>query len=181
MILPNSLLQQLNIEQNCQNDYFLHANDAFDKLSDITEEQYFSDYVSILANTIERYYKGFLYAMDQIVPDYHLPTFTDAKGHTQTILEAKGHNLLVFKNEIKNNFTVFPFKNRQDWVEEKQFLRDLHALYTGARYIEYPTFQEFQAILVYAKNEKKLLDEYMNAKRYVADFHIDKDDDLDYS
>ena len=135
------------------NPYFYHAQSSYESLNKVTENTYCYDHVSMVANTLERLYKGFLQSASEKCDWYSLPS--------PRFLSAD-HDILGMVLEIKQNFPdVFPRQDRHSWRETKTFLRDLRSEYTSARYSTYPTYQEFVSLRSYMNSQYELITSYL--------------------
>lgn len=131
------------------NSYFYHAQEAFKALQRVTASTYCSDYFSMAVNTLERFYKGFLYYQAENTEWYDLPS--------PKFLTAD-HDILGMVTEIRKHFPeAFPVNSKEEWEETKKFLRDLRAEYTASRYTSYPTYDEFDAIRKYTQRQMSKL------------------------
>lgn len=170
MNIPSSITNLVKEKAGpMDNAYFYHATSAYESLKKVTEKTYCYDHVSMVANTLERLYKGFLMSASEKCDWYSLPS-----SH---FLSAD-HDILGMVLEIKQNFLdVFPRQDRQSWRDTKAFLRDLRNEYTAARYNSYPTYQEFVSIRNYLNDQYNLITSYLKendlSKQDENEFSID--------
>lgn len=170
MNIPSSITSLVKEKAGpMDNVYFYHAISAYESLSKVTEKTYCYDHVSMVANTLERLYKGFLMTASEKCDWYSLPS--------ARFLSAD-HDILGMVLEIKQNFPdVFPRQDRQSWRETKSFLRDLRQEYTSARYTSYPTYQEFVALRGYLQSQYNLISTYVTendlSKQEENEFSVD--------
>lgn len=171
MNIPSSI--QNRIKENSgplENTYFFHAKSAYTALNKVTEATYCYDHVSMVANTLERIYKGFLQSAADHCEWYSLPS--------ERFLSAD-HDILGMVLEIKQNFPdVFPRYDRQQWREMKGFYRDLRSEYTAARYTSYPTYKDFVTLRSYMQSQYNLITSYLKENSFQN--QMDNEYSVDY-
>lgn len=156
MNIPSNLLK-IN-KTPLDNFYFYKADEAFEKLKNIKESGYFDDLMANAINTLERYYKGFLYAASEYDENYSLPRADYLKND---------HDLIKLVREIQNNYPeVFPYQSRAEWSETSSFLRSLRHAYTAVRYSENSSYQEFQQLMTYIEFQKENIVDYIKDKGF---------------
>ncbi len=162
MQIPKEIISK--IEQNTDimdNNYFNHAVSALNSMNKLTEDNYSYDDMSKAANTLERVYKGFLYAAELKCDWYSLPYKNFLK---------EDHDILGMLEEIKKNFKeVFPREDRESWRATKNFLRDLRREYTSSRYDSYPTYDEFKVVLRYVNTQYEYIKDYIEKTKFKDD------------
>lgn len=89
------------------------------------------------------------------------------------------HDIYGMMAEIKTNFPdLFPYQSREEWRQTKNFLRDLRSEYSAARYSSYPTYEEFNIIRQYVKNQFTLIEEYLKEGKLLK--NTEKEIPLDF-
>ena len=174
MNIPSDVINIINKNSGpLNNNYLIHAKNALEVLNKVTKDTYCYDHMSMVINTLERYYKGFLKASTDICDWYNLPD--------EEFL-AVGHNLLKLVVEIKHSFSnVLPRTNWEEWQKTKDFLRDLRLEYTNSRYNTCPSYEEFKTVLEYKNDQKSRLMEYLNNKVLETSKEVETDIDEDES
>lgn len=171
MVIPSTIINSVKENSDLMdNRYFSHAIMALKSLDAVKEDIYCPDFVSMAANTLERIYKGFLDTASTHCDDYQLPSlnFLDVD-----------HDIYGMMAEIKTNFPdLFPYQSREEWRQTKNFLRDLRSEYSAARYSSYPTYEEFNIIRQYVKNQFTLIEEYLKEGKLLK--NTEKEIPLDF-
>lgn len=168
MNIPSNILHSVKKTSNpLENRWFLHAENALQSLNKVSTETYCYDDISRCANVLERLYKGFLQAANDHCDFYSLPT--------PDFLNCD-HDILGMVLEIKQNFTdVFPYMDRSDWRETKNFYRDLRQAYTESRYLTYPSYEEFSQLREYTNQQWDLITLYIKEGKLTNDYDFGLD------
>lgn len=153
----------MQLEQNLYtNDMLKHALDSFNALSSITPNTYCSDYAAQLANTLERFYKGFILYAEQNIPTMTIPYYTNSFGENVSLID-HSHNLIRLKTYLHKQFPGY-FHLRDSLEQQKQYknLARLTHIYTDSRYTEFVPYKEFSKLRRMVADEKQYLDFMMN-------------------
>lgn len=145
-----------------ENNYFRHANSSWKRLSMVAEKklEYIPDDFSTLVNTLERYYKGFLKAME-LHTNYSLPRVKHHENDVEYFLK-RDHYLKGLVKEIESNFiNISPTYTVEQRVEHDKFLVTLQWEYTNARYTTEPSFDDFFKVYQFVSKQKDALYEYI--------------------
>lgn len=150
-----------------ENRWFIHAEKALNSINCVTTSNYCYDDISRCANTLERLYKGFLQAANDHCDFYSLPS--------PDFLNAD-HDILGMVLEIKQHFTdVFPYMDRSDWREMKNFYRDLRKVYTESRYMTYPSYEEFLQLKEFTNQQFEMIYSYIKEGKLTKDYDFELD------
>lgn len=148
------------------NDYFYHAEENWTRLEAIVAKRipYISSDFSMLVNTLEMYYKGFLKSMSDNVKGYSLPEIPNHKDDNEYFLK-KDHHLAGLVEEIEDHFlNISPTYTKKDRRDHDRFLNDLQWEYTKARYTTYPSFEDFKKVYQFASNQRNSIRDYITDK-----------------
>ncbi len=156
MNIPQYLIDEINKNSDpLDNHYFLHAFSALDSINRVDEKTFCFDDMCRAINTLERLYKGLLYAADCKLSWYHIP------DSTPNFLRSD-HNLIRIFREIVENFPkAFPRQSHNEWQKTKDLLYRLRKSYTASRYDDYPTYEEFDAVRTYVNDHKDIIVNYI--------------------
>ncbi|MCR5202473.1 MAG: hypothetical protein K6D02_05230 [Lachnospiraceae bacterium] len=156
MNILQHLIDEINKKSDpLENHYFIHAFSALEALNRVDKNNFCYDDVSRAVYTLERLYKGFLYAAQENLGWYRVP---DTQFLTQQ------HDLSVLFKEIMNcSPYVFPRQNRYEWEETQQFLKDLSNACFESRYTTYPTYEEFDSIRKFVNYQKKIIETFIKS------------------
>lgn len=149
MIIPESITKMIE-KSPLDNNYFYHADENMSRLALVYNEEvsYISSDMSLLVNTLEMYYKGFLQSKLDAGIGYKLPT-----GFL-----TENHDLFKLADEITNNFfPLFSKDSIRDINEAENFYRTLRRHYTTARYTHYPVFSEYKQVYDFVLQHKNLV------------------------
>lgn len=151
MILPESAPMQ---EKDYP--YLNHANAMWKRLGMIRNGtiEYCSDDYAALANTLERFYKGFLQIQMDLNPDYKLP-----KGYL-----TNDHDLVKLVKKISAFVPLYKLSTPEECQIRNKFLMEFRRAYSQARYnVEIP-FEQFCQVYDLVAEQKKILDDYLAAR-----------------
>lgn len=151
MILPESAPMQ---EKDYP--YLNHANAMWKRLGIIRNGtiEYCSDDYAALANTLERFYKGFLQIQMDLNPDYKLP-----KGYL-----TNDHDLVKLVKKISVFVPLYKSSTPEECQIRNKFLMEFRRAYSQARYsVEIP-FEQFCQVYDLVAEQKKILDDYLAAR-----------------
>lgn len=151
MILPESAPMQ---EKDYP--YLNHANAMWKRLGMIKNGaiEYCSDDYAALANTLERFYKGFLQIQMDLNPDYKLP-----KGYL-----TNDHDLVKLVKKISVFVPLYKSSTPEECQIRNKFLMEFRRVYSQARYsVEIP-FEQFCQVYDLVAEQKKILDDYLAAR-----------------
>lgn len=149
MIIPDSITKMIQ-KKPTDNNYFYHADENMKRLSEIYEGKvsYISSDLSLLINTLEMYYKGYLQSKLDEGIGYKLPA-----GFL-----TENHDLFKLADEITDNFIpLFSKDTVGDINSAENFYRHLRHYYTAARYTEYPNYSEFKEVYEFVLAHKNLV------------------------
>ena len=152
MILPQSApTQKVN-----DNHYLKHARDMWKRLGLVRKGtlEYCSDDYAALANTLERFYKGFLQVQLDNNPDYVLP-----KGYL-----TNDHDLVKLVKKISAFVPLYKTETQEDYKIRNTFLFDLRKAYTQARYTVEIPYTQFCQVYDLVAEQKKILEDFLSAK-----------------
>ena len=151
MILPESAPTQ---EKDYP--YLNHANAMWKRLGIVRNGtiEYCSDDYAALANTLERFYKGFLQIQMDLNPDYKLP-----KGYL-----TNDHDLVKLVKKISVFVPLYKSSTPEECQIRNKFLMEFRRAYSQARYnVEIP-FEQFCQVYDLVAEQKKILDDYLSAR-----------------
>lgn len=151
MILPESAPMQ---EKDYP--YLNHANAMWKRLGMIRNGtiEYCSDDYAALANTLERFYKGFLQIQMDLNPDYKLP-----KGYL-----TNDHDLVKLVKKISVFVPLYKSSTPEECQIRNKFLMEFRRACSQARYnVEIP-FEQFCQVYDLVAEQKKILDDYLSAR-----------------
>ena len=155
MLIPEEALKAIK-KTVLDNHYFYHADEFMARLELVYLEKvpYISPDLSNLINTLELYYKGFLYSKQEQLESYKFASPDFLK---------KDHDLFKFAEDINNNFIdLYDISARR---QMRQFYLDLKHKYTSNRYTDYSTIDDFKQLYVYVKSQEKILKDSLLEKR----------------
>jgi len=155
MIIPNCVLETVK-KMPLDNHYFYHAEDAWERATDIYNGQikFYSDDISLLINTLERYYKAFLQAKKDEDPSYlQYPGFLTSD-----------HDLNKLVVEIERFVPLTKCETRQDYKERREFFDNLRREYTTTRYTARPDFNEYKQLYQFVSKQRDIVIEYFQEK-----------------
>lgn len=163
--IPSNFTTNYNTNDHSQmNHYLNHAQNSLQSLKKVDATNFCYDDVAKCINTLERFYKAFLWQAHEQCEFYQYPS---AKFLTD-------HDLLKLMLEIKKNFPdVLPRYNRMDWRNIKHFLLELKIEYNSCRYYSYPDYQLFSAIFHFTNQQAKCISKYLEQnklKNYCDDY-----------
>jgi len=172
MQIPDFIMEDIQ-KKPTDNAYFYHAEDAFKRMTVVNNKHIdycFDDY-SVLINTLERYYKGYIQSKLDSIPEYKIPID----------FLTRGHNIKELVEEIECNF--IPLSKELDKNERnirRHFFDCLKKMYTASRYSEYPTFTEFQELYRFVEKQREIiLNDLKKEKTKGCNFLNEEYDDFD--
>lgn len=141
MYIPDSVLKTIE-KKPTDNDYIYGAEQMFKRLSSITEESYLCIDMSMLANTLELYYKGVLEASGLNIDPY---------------LMEESHSLSRLYAEVSSRITPLGNESSRDEQREKNnFLKNISALYIDARYHNaYTSYEDFCKCRIFLNDQRE--------------------------
>lgn len=150
MMMPESANNILD------NIFFDHAFTAWLRLKDIRDEKipYISDDYSILINTLERFYKGFLQSKLSTNKEFTLP-----KDYL-----TNDHDLLKLTKKIEKFTPLFNCKNDEERNNKNIFFRNIRKQYTSSRYSEFISKTDFDKLYDFVEAQKSLLLNHLQNK-----------------
>lgn len=161
MILPESAPMQAK-----DYPYLNHANAMWKRLGIVRNGmiEYCSDDYAALANTLERFYKGFLQIQMDLNPDYKLP-----KGYL-----TNDHDLVKLVKKISAFVPLYKSNTPEECQIRNKFLMEFRRAYSQARYsVEIP-FEQFCQVYDLVAEQKKILDDYLSAReRQIEEMALD--------
>ena len=151
MILPESAPMQ---EKDYP--YLNHANAMWKRLGMIKNGaiEYCSDDYAALANTLERFYKGFLQIQMDLNPDYKLP-----KGYL-----TNDHDLVKLVKKISVFVPLYKSSTPEECQIRNKFLMEFRRAYSQARYTVEIPYTQFCQVYDLVAEQKKILDDYLAAR-----------------
>lgn len=135
------------------NNIFRHAEDAFQAMQMITEENYIGDFASEAIIILEQFYEGFLTAALEFDDTYQL---------SDDSLLCHKHDIWGLYHEIKKNYTdCFPRQTRYENLRLKQKMNRWSKLCESALYTEYLPFWEFRQIMDFVAIQRNTIQTYI--------------------
>lgn len=156
MKIPGSILTMIKVSPT-DNLYFSKAEQAWERLTEIRNGniQFIDDDYSMLINTMERFYKG--YIQSKIDND---KSYSIEEGFLTC-----DHNLVKLVDEIsKTGLSLFNETSRSDYHERCRFLKELRWQYTAARYSENIYKEDFDQLYDLVKIQKDKIYDHLNEK-----------------
>lgn len=153
MVIP-SCVKNVVTKTSLDNNFIYGADSMWGRLGMVREEKipYIPQDVSMLANTLEMYYKGLI----------------ESSGiKVQESLLKQSHSLSRLYDEIDNRIKeIIPNQSKSDRRNMKMFLNDLSALYIDARYENaQPSFQEFCDCYDFVKTQREFVIELLSGPK----------------
>lgn len=151
MMIPESITNIIP-KNPFDNVYFYHAKDAMKRLDDIDKQkiEFYNDDYSLLINTLERFYKGFL----------------QSKCDNEGLVLPLGflntdHDLCKLVREIERYTPLFVVESIEDEKNKTHFLVSLRKSYTDARYTQNYTYNDFHKLYEFVKKQVKVLEYHL--------------------
>lgn len=145
MNIPSCILNSIN-KDIMDNNFFYGAEQMWQRLTDVKNKkvQYFDIDMSMLANCIECYYKGFLEASGVTVPEH---------------IMKEGHNLLRLTDEIESRICPLQYNmTKSEDRDRRNFLWDLSHKYIDCRYNhEQVSFEDFLKCYNWVNKQRDLI------------------------
>ena len=165
------------------NNYLIHASDDLQTLNQIApmvnngKIHYSSQLVSDVSGAIEKDFKGILYIMAAIHPEYKLPTLVGEHRNIEY-----SHNILELYNIINKNFVnIYPLKTITEKNEFKTIIFSLGKEYTSAKYSDTPPLEYFNKVLEFANEIDKNVNKFVNRKHQEAIAILEQEDEMNKS